>query len=149
MISYYNMDEKCLKLINEDKIKIFPGSLMGGTGNGVFYLQGYFIQEISYGETNEGRNFRAFTKTNWFIYDFLFEIYVTEDYIEKVETPLVNFKTGRIEDKPGVFLNFNSSETLDEQLANIYELTVEEQELMKNSIKPWKDKLSLTADGLY
>lgn len=63
--------------------------------------------------------------------------------------PDVDFATGEIKDKPGVFLNFDNPETLDEQLAGIYGLTKEEQELMKSSIKPWKDKLSLTADGLY
>ena len=63
--------------------------------------------------------------------------------------PAVDFETGEIVDKPGTFLDFDIPETLDDQLAEIYGLTVEEQELMKNSIKPWKDKLSLTADGLY
>lgn len=37
----------------------------------------------------------------------------------------------------------------DEEIFVFYGLTAEEQELMKDSIKPWKDKLSLTADGLY
>lgn len=65
--------------------------------------------------------------------------------------PDVNFATGEIKDKPGVFIDFtvDTVDEIDDQLAEIYGLTDEERELMRNSIKPWKDKNSLTADGLY
>lgn len=33
-----------------------------------------------------------------------------------------------------------------DQLAEIYELTEEERELMTKDLKPWKDKTSVTAD---
>lgn len=54
-------------------------------------------------------------------------------------------------DKPGVFIDFDVAtvDEIDDQLAKIYELTDDERELMRSSIKPWKDKNSLTADGLY
>ena len=91
--------------------------------------------------------------TDFYTYEFLnyynaYDEVNNTEYITKVKTPYIN-ETGEIIDKPGTFLDFDKPETLDEQLAEIYDLTAEEQELMKNSIKPWKDKLSLTADGLY
>lgn len=63
-----------------------------------------------------------------------------------VVLPNVNFATGEILDKPGHFLDFSNPETLDEQLAIIYDLTREERNLMKKDLKPWKDKISVTAD---
>ena len=60
--------------------------------------------------------------------------------------PELNFATGEIIDKPGVKLDFSKPETLDDQLAKIYGLTDEDRELITSSIRPWKDKTSLTAD---
>jgi len=60
--------------------------------------------------------------------------------------PNINFATGEILDKPGVFLDFSKPETLDDQLAEIYELIEEERESMTKDLKPWKDKTSVTAD---
>lgn len=63
--------------------------------------------------------------------------------------PDVDFATGEIKDKPGTFLDFTDPTTLDDQLAVIYGLTPDERKLMADSIKPWKGKHSLTADGLF
>lgn len=60
--------------------------------------------------------------------------------------PNVNFATGEILDKPGTFLDFSKPETLDDQLAKIYNLTEDERNLMTKDLKPWKDKTSVTAD---
>lgn len=62
--------------------------------------------------------------------------------------PNINFKTGEIIDKPGYFLNFTLSTTLDEQLAKIYDLTDDDINIISSSIKPWRNKYSLTADGI-
>lgn len=59
--------------------------------------------------------------------------------------PDVDFATGEIIDKKGVFLDFNQPETLDQQLAAIYGLTVQEVNLIENCIKPWADKINITA----
>jgi hypothetical protein len=60
--------------------------------------------------------------------------------------PNINFSTGEILDKPGTFLDFTKPETLDDQLAAIYNLTEDERNLMTKDLKPWKDKTSVTAD---
>lgn len=60
--------------------------------------------------------------------------------------PNVDFATGEILDKPGTFLDFSKPETLDDQLARIYNLTEDERNLMTKDLKPWKDKTSVTAD---
>ena len=60
--------------------------------------------------------------------------------------PNVDFATGRIEDRPEVPLDFSDHRTLDDQLAQIYKLTEADRALMASSIRPWKDKYSLTAD---
>ena len=62
--------------------------------------------------------------------------------------PNLDFKTGEIKDKPGVFLNFNNMESLNEQLFNIYELTTDERNLILNSVKPWKDDSSIDIENL-
>lgn len=98
----------------------------------------------------EAQNCLMYMKTDFAT--FLFGVIaVTQDATKKFYKliPDIDFKTGEIKDKPGTFLNFDKPETLDEQLAKIYELTEEEQQLMKDSIRPWKDKYSFTADGLY
>lgn len=76
----------------------------------------------------------------------------TQDASSKVYRliPGIDFNTGEIYDKPGTFLDFNgNSDDLDDQLAEIYGFTDEEREIISNNIRPWKDKNSLTADGLY
>lgn len=60
--------------------------------------------------------------------------------------PRINFSTGEILDRPGSLLDFSQPDTLDDQLAKIYELTEEEQELMRKDLKPWKDKVDVEAD---
>lgn len=60
--------------------------------------------------------------------------------------PNVDFATGEILDKPGTCLDFSNPETLDDQLAKIYNLTEDERNLMTKDLKPWKDKTSVTAD---
>lgn len=60
--------------------------------------------------------------------------------------PLVDFSTGEILDKPGVFIDFSKPETLDDQLAEIYNLSEAERTLMAKGLRPWKDKNSVTSD---
>jgi len=81
--------------------------------------------------------------------NFLFAINTASHYVTSKNyklVPLIDFCTGEIIDKPGVFLDFSRPETLDEQLSIIYELTEEEQELMRKDLKPWRDKLDVNAD---
>lgn len=59
--------------------------------------------------------------------------------------PNIDLVTGEILDKPGVFLDFTSPESLDEQLSEIYELSEDDKALIERSIKPWADKLSVSA----
>lgn len=111
---------------------------------------GSFIQIGDFSTEQEAINSIVYVKTNFAT--FLFgAIAITQDATKKFYKliPDVDFATGEIKDKPETFLDFDSPETLDEQLAKIYELTEEEQELMAKSIKPWKDKLDVDADGLY
>lgn len=65
--------------------------------------------------------------------------------------PAVDPATGEILDKPGEHIDFTvgTVDEIDDQLAEIYGLTDEERELMRESRGTWKDKNSLTADGLY
>lgn len=49
--------------------------------------------------------------------------------------PNVNFATGEMLDKPGTFLDFSKAETLDDQLAEIYELSEEDRAIMINDLK--------------
>lgn len=55
--------------------------------------------------------------------------------------PNVDFNTGEIIDRKGTFLDFNSPDTLDEQLYKIYSITDEQKNMIVTSIKPWKEKL--------
>lgn len=61
--------------------------------------------------------------------------------------PEINPVTGEITDRPGTFLDF--SKDLDEQLFAIYDFNEYQQEIVTSSIRPWRDKNSVTADGLY
>lgn len=60
--------------------------------------------------------------------------------------PLVNFSTGEILDKSGVFLNFDSPETLDDQIAEAYGFTDGDRDLMTRDVKPWKSRTDITSD---
>lgn len=60
--------------------------------------------------------------------------------------PLVDFKTGEIAHKPGTFLDFSAPETLDDQLASIYELTDDQRKLLGENRRLWKNKLDVEAD---
>lgn len=62
--------------------------------------------------------------------------------------PAIDFSTGEIKDKPGVFLDFNKLDTLNEQLFKIYGLTKVEQDLILHSVKPWKDDNSINVKNL-
>lgn len=42
-----------------------------------------------------------------------------------------------------------NSDDLDDQLAEIYDLTDEERSLMKSSIRQWKDKNSISGDSFF
>lgn len=59
--------------------------------------------------------------------------------------PNVDFITGEILDRPGTLLDFSKPESLDNQLAEIYELSEDDKKLIAGSIKPWQDKLSVSA----
>lgn len=58
--------------------------------------------------------------------------------------PMVDFKTGEIMDKPGVFIDFDKD--IDEQLFSIYGLTDKEQKHIQDNIRPFKDKNCPEAD---
>lgn len=154
MLTNYDIKEECLKGVISNKIKIKIIIIKGGFHNSEnrdAILEKYSIYQsdnYNYWSVETDRVKKLFN-TDFFVYDFLFDLGDFQDYIAKVDTPLIDFATGEIKDKPGTFLDFDSPETLDEQLAKIYELTEEEQELMAKSIKPWKDKLDVDADGLY
>lgn len=62
--------------------------------------------------------------------------------------PDIDFSTGEIKDKQGTFLNSNNLDTLNEQLFKIYELTEEEQKLILQSVKQWKDDSSIDVENL-
>lgn len=100
----------------------------------------------------EAENLLRYLKTDFAT--FLFGILAsTQDASARVYTliPAVDPSTGEIKDKPEVDIDFTvgTVDEIDDQLAEIYGLTDEDRELMRKSIKPWKGKNSLTADGLY
>ena len=109
-----------------------------------------FIQVGRYATEDEANRALFYLKTDFAT--FLHGVITpTQDATSKTYRliPDVDFATGEIKDKPGTFLDFTDPTTLDDQLALIYELTPDERSLMAASIKPWKDKYSLTADGLF
>lgn len=109
-----------------------------------------FLKYGSYKDLNQPKNALLYLKTDFAT--FLFgTLTPTQDAYRKSYAliPEVDFSTGEIIDKPGVFLDFDNPDTLDAQLSEIYELSEFERNLIHKSIKPWKNKLSLTADGLY
>lgn len=60
--------------------------------------------------------------------------------------PDVDFKTGEISDKPGYYLDFTLSPTLDEQLARIYDLTDDDVNIIQKNIRSWKNKNEIYTD---
>lgn len=61
--------------------------------------------------------------------------------------PEINPVNGEILDHPGTFLDFKKD--LDEQLFEIYDFSEEQQQTITQSIRAWRDKDSVTADGMY
>lgn len=62
--------------------------------------------------------------------------------------PDVDFGSSVIKDNQR-YLDFSgNSDDIDDQLADIYQLTKEERTLIHNSITTWKDKNNLAADGM-
>lgn len=106
-----------------------------------------FLKIGNFANRQEAVNCLLYMKTDFA--NFLFAIITpTQDALRSnyALIPNVNFVTGEILDKPGTFLDFTKPETLDDQLAVIYNLTENERNLMKKDLKPWKDKISVTAD---
>lgn len=122
----------------------------------VFSLKPYeipyttFIQIGEYDTQEEADRCVLYLKTD--IITFLIGIITTTQHCTRSNyrlVPNVNFKTGEILGKPGVFLDFAQPDTLNEQLENIYDISYDEMEMISSSVRPWKDKYSLTADGLF
>lgn len=106
-----------------------------------------FLKAGSFSTKDEARNCILYLKTDFS--NFLLAVMTpTADAPPRnyALIPAVNFATGEILDKPGMFLDFSHPETLDDQLAVIYNLTEDERNLMTMDLKPWRDKTSITAD---
>lgn len=146
-MEFHIIDEALLKAIlipNESTfIKYF--TIQDGDKGKIEYC---VIKSPRTQSTYTGRNLKRLIQTDFFIYSFL-----KHDLLDSIDidVPKIGFETGEILSgkSKGTILDFTKPETLDDQLAKIYNLTDEERKLMKESIRPWKDKLSLTADGLY
>lgn len=146
---FYNISETTLKKIHEDNTLVSIEAIYTKT----YFktkpegreLSQYFVYSRRENETQAGINFRKFAKTDYFLYKFLKSHKYDYDFVaDTIKTPLINnFATGEIKDKPGVFLNFGEPETLDEQLAKIYGLTVKDRDLMNSIAGLWKSKLLL------
>jgi len=149
---FYNINEDVLKDIYENRtlVLLYPVYTRTYAKNGIdrTELSQYMIYGKNHSETQEASNFRKLAKTDCFLYEFLkSRKYDFENY--KSKTPLINdFLTGEVKDRPGVFLNFDNPDTLNDQIAEICHLTMEEQEIMREVVKPWRDKLSSTVNEL-
>jgi len=62
--------------------------------------------------------------------------------------PNVDFKTGeiKINNNETAFIDFGRPETLDNQLAEIFNLTEKEKQLLKSDIKPWRNRIDPLGD---
>lgn len=60
--------------------------------------------------------------------------------------PTVNFSSGEINGHSELFLDFESPETLDDQLADIYGFTSDQRAFISSGIKPWRNKVDIEAD---
>lgn len=115
-----------------------------------------FMRYGQFGTLQEATNCLRYLKTD-FVNHLHSVLTLTQNTAKRnmLTVPLLNFLTGEILDKPGVFLNFNPpSDTthedlqhfLDDQLAEIYELSEDERELMRKDLKPWRDKWNVEAN---
>lgn len=106
-----------------------------------------FLKVGSFTSEQEAVNAVRYLKTNFcnFLLAVVSPTQVT-NFKSYMLIPDVNFFTGEIYDKPGVFLDFGSPGTLDEQLSNVYGLTDEERHTMVKDLKLWKNKVDVHAD---
>lgn len=122
-MKYYEIDDKCFRDIRNDKIGV---TLVKDVGK--YRIDPSQNQDVS----QIGKNFIKLAKTDFFEFNF-------ENFNSKymIDIPLIDFKDGFIltGDKAGIALNFNSPETLDEQLANIYELSSAEKSYRRGFLK--------------
>lgn len=125
-----------------------PGRIFIGEPNDV--CSNSFLKFGSFSKRETAENAIYYLKTDFATF-LLGAIIPTQHAYRKSYSliPDVDFETGEIKDKPGVFLDFGNFSTLDEQLATIYELDEDDKILMSGSIRHWKDKLSLISDGNY
>lgn len=101
-----------------------------------------YLKIGSYGTEQEAINAVRYLKTDFA--NFLIGVLtITHNLSKRVFSliPNVNFATGEIIDKTGIFLNFDNPETLDAQLLKIYGLTIDETQIIEQSIRPWSDKI--------
>lgn len=64
--------------------------------------------------------------------------------------PAVDLSSGEIVDKPGVYVDFSgNSDDIDDRLAEVYELSDDDRRVMRESIRPWRGKNSLSKDGFF
>ena len=121
------------------------------TGNEEEIASGTFLSLNHLSSIREAENLLKYMKTNFVI--FLYGVLTPTQNANSSSyrlIPDIDTATGEIKDKPGVFLDFTgNSDDLDDQLAGIYELTPAERDFISSRVIPWKDKNSLTADGLF
>lgn len=107
-----------------------------------------FIKIGSFKTRMEAENCLFYLKTD--LATFLFgTICMTQNAPRSIYSliPDVDFSTGRIYDKPDCVLDFNNVEKLDEQLTEFYGLDENDLKLIQDSIRAWKGKTSVAADG--
>lgn len=112
-------------------------------------VSGSFLQAQQFDTYDEAMNCAHYLRTEFAM--FLLGIITSTQNTTRNNYKLIpnlDFKTGEIQDKPGVFLNFNNIDSLNEQLFNIYGLAKDERTLVLNSVKPWKDDSSLVVENL-
>lgn len=146
---FYNISETTLRKIHQNTTftTIEPSytRVFSKTKPEADEISQYFIYTKRQNETKSGENFRKFAKTDYFLYKFVQSQQHDKYAFDTLKTPLVkDFITGEIVGKENVFLNFDTPETLDEQLSEIYGLTVGDRNLMNNIAGLWKSKLLLS-----
>lgn len=122
-------------LIRHDRIFIgLPGE-----------IRGRFLLHADFATEEEARHCALYLKTNFV--NFLLGIYTPATDVAPIRyacVPALDFATGQFLDNAKQFLDFTKPSTLDAQLASIYNLTEEEQNLMASVIRPWQDKTAIT-----
>lgn len=110
-----------------------------------------FLQIGEYDTLQEAANMLKYLKTDFAT--FLFGVASSRKGVRQQDfclIPDIDPATGVIHDKPQATLDFSQNvDSLDAQLAHIYDLTVHEQHVMQSSVRPWKDKNSFAADGKF